>query len=493
MTALPETEAEIRRLYFAEHWRVGTVARQLHVHEDVVRRVVGLLSPRRTIPDRPRLVAPFEDFIDETLAAYPTLRATRLYDMLRERGYPGSVRTLRAHVAEVRPVPKREAFLRLSPLIGEQAQVDWAYVGEVCVPGGVRSLWLFVIVLSWSRALWGEFVFDLSVYSLLRSLSRAAAFFAGTARQWLFDNPKIVVLERHGDAARFHPLLLDLAGHYRVSPRLCAVRKANQKGRVERAIRYLRDRFLAGRRIHSIEQGNRELLAFIRDIANARPHPTLPERTVGDCFVEERSRLLSLPERPAPIDLVVPAVIDKTAFLRFDRNDYSVPSTYAERTLTLSADDREVRVLDGAEEVARHPRCWGRRQRVEAKEHRTELLRQKRGAQPGKGQERLRAAAPPIDQLFERWVEAGRNVGSLTAQALKLLDLYGADLFAPAVDELLARGTHDPGALAVLCEQRRRATLRPVPIDVQLGAHVPDKEVIPHSLENYDAKPRRRD
>ena len=93
----------------------------------------------------------------------------------------------------------------------------------------------------------------------------------------------------------------------------------------------------------------------------------------------------------------------------------------------------------------------------------------------------------------ERWVEAGRNVGSLTAQALKLLDLYGEGLFAPAVDELLARGTHDPGALAVLCEQRRRSMLRPVPIDVQLGAHVPDKEVIPHSLENYDAKPRRRD
>ena len=493
LTAPLETEAEIRRLYFAEHWPVGTIAAQLHVHEDVVRRVTGLSSAERFVAGRPRLVAPFEDFIDETLTAYPTLRATRLYDMLRARGFPGSVRTLREHVALVRPVPKREAFLRLAPLIGEQGQIDWAHVGEVKVPGGTRPLWLFVMVLSWSRALWGEFIFDLSAHSLLRSLSRAAAFFGGSPRQWLFDNPKIVVLERHGGAARFHPLLLDLAGHYRVSPRLCGVRKANEKGRVERSIRYLRDRFLAGRTVDAIDKGNRDLALFLSEIAHPRPHPTLPGRTVADCFAEERTRLLPLPERPAPIDLVQPAVVDKTAFLRFDRNAYSVPSTYAEKTVTLCADDRTLRVLDGAKEIARHARCWGRRQTVEAAEHRAELWQRKHAAHEGQGQGRLRSAAPSIDRLFERWVAAGRNVGSLTAQALKLLELYGPEIFAAATDELLTRGTHDPGALAVLCDQRRRALLRPVPIDVELGAHVPDKEVIPHPLENYDAKRRRRD
>ena len=492
MTALPETEVEIRRLFFAEHWPVGTIATQLQVHEDVVRRVTGLLSPKRHVAGPPRLVEPFEDFIDETLRRYPTLRATRLYDMARERGYPGSVRTLREHVAKVRPAPQREAFLRLHPLIGEQGQADWMRVGEVAVPGGLRVLWLFVMVLSWSRAMWAEFVFDITVHSLLRSLTRAVSFFGGTPRQWLFDNPKIVVLQRFGEAARFHPLLLDLAGHYRVSPRLCRPRRGNEKGRVERTNRYLRDRFLGGRELHAIDPGNREVLDFIRDIAHPRPHPTLPGRTVADCFAEERSRLLAPPERPAPIDLVAPAVIDKTAFLRFDRNDYSVPPGYAQQTLTLNADDREVRVLDGEDVVARHPRSWGRRQEIEAPEHRDELLRQKRGARDGHGQKRLLAAAPPIAKLFERWVEAGRNVGNLTAQTLKLLELYGDELFAAAVDELLTRGTHDPGALAVLCDQRRRALSRPVPIDVELGAHVPDKEVIPHPLENYDAKPRRR-
>jgi transposase len=348
------------------------------------------------------------------------------------------------------------------------------------------------MVLSWSRAMWAELVFDTSVHSLLRSLVRAAAFFQGVTRQWLFDNPKIIVLERHGDAVRFHPLLLDLAGHFHVQLRLCTVRKANQKGRVERIIRFLRDRFLAGRSITRIEQGNRELATFLAEIGNARPHPVFRERSIADCLAEERGRLLALPDPLPTTDLVAPAGIDKTAFARLDTNLYSVPPSYAERTLTLVADDAWVRFLDGASEVALHPRSWGRRQVIELREHREELLRQRAGAAEQTGQGRLRAALPGIDALFARWVDAGRNVGSLTARTLALLDLYKADLLAEAVAEVLARGMHDPGALAQVCEQRRRAKSLPVPVAVDLGAHVPDREVIPHDLESYDAQ-RRRD
>jgi transposase len=99
----PELEAEIVRLHFAEHWRVGTIAAQLGVHPDVVRRVLGIGEVAGDALPRPRLVGPYRDFIAETLAQYPRLRATRLYDMLRERGYKGAVRTLREYVAEVRP------------------------------------------------------------------------------------------------------------------------------------------------------------------------------------------------------------------------------------------------------------------------------------------------------------------------------------------------------------------------------------------------------
>lgn len=489
MSVPPEVETEVRRLHYAEHWPVGTIAMQMGVHEDVVRRVLGVDERRLPAAPRKKLVNPYVAFIAQTLERYPTLRATRLHDMLRPRGYTGSVRTLREYVATVRPHRASEAFLRVDPLIGEQAQVDWAHVGRLPVPGGERALWLFVIVLAWSRAMWAEFVFDLSVHSLRRSLSRAAAFFGGCTRQWLFDNPKTVVLERHGEAIRFHPLLLELSGHYCVSLRVCAVRKANQKGRVERVIRYLRERFLAGRAIRGIEPGNRELLAFIDEVAHPRPHPTIPGRTVGDCLAEEKARLLPLPE-PAITDLVEPICLDRTAFARFDTNLYSAPHHYHDQTLTLVADDSTVRLLEGEQEVARHVRCWGRRQRIEEPAHREALLEYKRGAREAKGQDRLRAVVPGVDQLFSRWVDTGRNVGSLTLQMIRLLDRYGDATVAGAVTEVLARGTHDPGAVAVLCEQVRQRNQQPVPLDVVLGSHVPDRDVIPHPLERYDAKPK---
>ena len=489
MTVSREVETEIRALHFGEHLPVGTIASQLEVHPDVVKRVLGLNEPRPPAPPRAKLIDPYRDFIEQTLKRFPRLRATRIYDMVRPRGYSGSVRTLREHVHEVRPAPSKEAFLRLSHLPGEQAQVDWAHVGEIAVPGGRRALWLFVMVLAWSRAIWAEFVLDLSVWSLLRSLSRACAWFGGTPREWLFDNPKIVVLERHGDAARFHPLLLDLAGQHAVRLRLCGVRKPQEKGGVERSIRYLRERFLAARAIRSVEQGNREMLAFLDEIALPRPHPTLPGRSVRDCFEEERARLLPPPQGPVCTDQIVSVRVDKTAFCRFDTNFYSVPPSHVGRILTVAADDREVRLLDGASPVARHPRCWGRSQPVEAYEHRLAVLETKRAAQEPKGRDRLRAAVVGIDALYERWVDAGRNLGSMTARTLKLLDLYGPDLLATAVRQVLERGLHDPGAVASLCEQGRRAQNAPIPLDLTLASHVNDRDVIPHALEIYDEKP----
>lgn len=482
-----EREAEMVRLYFAEHWKVGTIAAQLGVHPDHVRRVVGLEPERGSLlASRPKVLDPYGPFITEVLERYPTLRSTRLYDMLVERGYRGSARTVRRHVAEVRPRRRREVFLHTEPMMGEQSQVDWAYVTKLPVPGGWRAVWLFVLVLSYSRALWAEFVFDLSVHSLCRSLVRAARAFGGVSRQWLFDNPKTVVLERVGAAVRFHPVLLELCSALRVQPRLCAVARPQHKGRVERAIRYLRDRFLAGRSIASIADGNRQLERFIAEIAQPRPHPVLSGRTVGEVLMEEQARLLCLPDPLPTTDQVLGVHADTQAFVRFDTNRYSVDTDYAERALTLVADDQTIRLLDGPNEVARHVRCFGRRQVLEQPAHRAELVRQRRTAADLKGRDRLRSVVPDFDALLERWAAQGRSLAIQVSGAIRLLDLYGNEILAAAVAELATHGLSDLGALGVACDRLRRSRQRPVPIEVHLPAHVVDRDVVPHDLEAYD-------
>lgn len=484
MTVDRATEVEIRRLYFAEHWKKGTIAAQIDVHRDVVERVIGPIGPEPKGGARARVLDGYDGVIDETLTRYPTVVATRIYDMLCQRGYCGSLESVRRVVRKRRPAKPREVFTRAETLPGEQSQIDWAHVGRLRVPGGTRPLYCFVLLLRHSRAIWAELVFEQTTASLVRSLVRAAEHFGGVTREWLFDNPRSIVAAREGRAIRFQDDLIELAATLHVALRACRVRRPTDKGGVERAIRYLKTRFFPARSISSIESGNAELRDFLDTIALRRRHPTNRERRVSEVLADEKLRLLPLPEAGLPTELITSVDSDKTAFINFDANRYSVPFRCAEKTLRLVASDTEVRLCDNDGEVAAHSRCWGKGQRIEAPAHRRDVLKNKPVARDGTGRERLRAEVPRTLELMQRWLESGQTVGPLVRRTVKLLDLYGRSVLADAVDELMSRDSHDYGALSMLCEKRRKRPRTALPIE--FGAHVVERDVIPHDLGGYD-------
>jgi len=197
---------------------------------------------------------------------------------------------------------------------------------------------------------------------------------------------------------------------------------------------------------------------------------------------------LPLPN-PMPVaDLVLPVAVDKTASVRLGTNRYSVPPEYASRTLTLVANDEHVRLLDGDKQVAHHARSWGRQQRIDDAEHRRALVAHRPRAEAITVRDRLLTAVPELSVLYERWVHEGRNVNFMTGHVRKLFALYGQDVFGNAVRMMRERGTHDLGALALLCEQQRQRANRPMPVDIVLGEHVVDTVVVPHDLATYDRK-----
>jgi len=212
----------------------------------------------------------------------------------------------------------------------------------------------------------------------------------------------------------------------------------------------------------------------------------LAPRTVADVLADERHRLLALPEPLPDTDRVEPVTADSQAFVRFDTNRYSVPTDHAERSLTLVADDVTVRVLDGATCIALHQRAYGKRLVLELPEHRAALVAERRAARDLKGRDRLRAVAPDFGALLESWALSGPSLAILVTRAIKLLDLYGDEVFAAAVAEIVARGLRDTGALAVACDRLRVERRRPVPLDIRLPAHADDRDVVPHALETYD-------
>jgi transposase len=484
-----QVEAEILRLRRVEKWPVGTIATQLGIHHDTVKRVLANegLSPER-VNSRPTMVDPFVGFITETLTKYPKLRASRLYQMVRERGYPGKPDHFRHLVARHRPRPPAEAFLRLRTLIGEQAQADWGAFGKLRIGKAFRRLWAFVMVLSWSRQIFLRFYLSATMPSFVRGHVDAFAFFRGVPRIILYDNLKSAVLERIAYAIHFNPRILELSAHYQFEPRPVNKARGNEKGRVERAIRYTRDNFFAARSFQDIADLNQQALAWMTGISADRPSREDRTKTVRQAFAEEQSRLLPLPAEPFPTDEVTEVEIGKTPYARFDLNDYSIPHTLVCRTLTAAASLETVRILDGTTTVATHPRSWDQGQQIEDPAHIDTLVEQKARARRHRGLDRLSTAAPSAQKLLVLAAERGGNLGNMTARLLVLLDQVGPAELEVAVAEAVELTLPTVGVVRQILDRRLSERGLPPPITARFSTNDRASRVIVknHDLSTYD-------
>ena len=450
----PAQRAEIRRLYYSEHWKLGTIAAELGLHRETVRAAVER-EPGAGRPGlyRPSALDPYLPFIRDTLAQYPRLRATRIHEMVRLRGYPGSVNQLRRIVKRLRPETGRTVYRRVVTLAGESAQVDWGSFGKVRIGHGTRAVSGFVMVLGYSRAIAALFTLDQTLESFLRGHVEAFDALGGIARTLVYDNLRSAVLDRRGAAVQFHPRLLELAGHYR-----------------------------------DLDDLNAQFRRWRDDVAHQRRHPEQPDRTVAEVWADEKPRLLPLPAHPFETELVRVVRSGKTPYVRFDRNLYSIPHTHVRKPLTLLASDTRVRILDQQTELARHRRSYDTGQTVEDPEHLEGLLAATRQANVHTTRDRLRAAVPATAALFERLAERGEALRPHATRLLALLDDYGPEELAAAVDDALQRDALGAGSITHILETRRRRRGLKPPLRLTLPDRpgLRDLDVRPHDLETYD-------
>ncbi|MFP3245109.1 MAG: IS21 family transposase [Paraburkholderia sp.] len=490
MTIGAELEAQILRYYHVEKWRCGTIARQLRVHRGTVQRVLAQAGlPRIGAVQRASQIDAYLPFIHETLKKFPSLTASRLYAMVYERGYRGSHHHFRHLISLHRPRPVPEAYLRLRTLPGEQAQVDWASFGHLQIGRARRPLMAFVMVLSWSRQIYLRFFLDARMDSFLAGHAGAFEAWSGVPRVLLYDNLRSAVLERQGDAIRFHPTLLAFAAHHRYEPRPVAVARGNEKGRVERAIRFVRESFFAARRFTDLDDLNAQAAIWCAGPAAERPCREEPTITVREAFGREQPSLLALPENPYPCELLLAVKVGKTPYVRFDLNDYTIPYTHVRRTLTVRADPRRVRILDGADLLATHERSYDRGAQIEIAAHIDALVARKREARHHRGLDHLARAAPASRTLMLHAAERGGNLGNITTHLLRLLDRYGPAELQAAIEETLASdAAPHPNPVRLALERRREARQAPPPVTLILPEHVRNKDtlVTPHRLDIYD-------
>ena len=261
---------------------------------------------------------------------------------------------------------------------------------------------------------------------------------------------------------------------------------ALDKGRVERAIRYIRDNFFAGRQWQTLEELNAQADAWCQGVSADRRCPENTELLVREAFLEEQPLLLPLPDNPFDTRERVEVRARKTPYIRFDLNDYSIPHPQVQKALSVQADLSTVRILDGDALIAEHARCFGKGEQIEQEAHINALWLEKTQAKLHRGQDRLSQASALIPTLLQQSIERGHVLKTTVRLLNEYLDQYGRDELHAAVSEALQQQSPYPQAVQQILERRREQKHQPPPLAVAVPDKVKHLSVKPASVADYD-------
>ncbi|MGZ5099092.1 MAG: IS21 family transposase [Usitatibacter sp.] len=397
---------------------VSAIARQLGIDRKTVRTHIakGLEPPtyKKRAPRR-GIVDPFVPYLRERLAAYPGLTGVRLWRELKERGFVGGYSVVRNEVRNLRP-PRSAGFeVRFETPPGEQAQVDFAQfnVEFTDEPGVKRIVWLFSMVLGYSRLIWARFVVHQDLQSVLRCHIAALEVIGGVPREILYDRMKTAVIgEDAAGLVIYNRALIDLARHYGFQPRACRPYRPKTKGKVERPFRYIREDFFLGGSFCNLEDMNGQLRQWLDAVANPRVHATT-HRVVNEAFTEEKSALKPLPLAPYRAVLRLERRASHEGMISVGGNLYSVPDTTRRRVLDVHVLADAIRIFEDGALVASHAPLEGRGERRLDPAHRKMPCLQRR--RPGD-------AHPPVvvaragDRVARRSLDFYEAIGRRLAQ-----------------------------------------------------------------------------
>jgi transposase len=459
-----ENWAEIRRRVLVDGQSKRSVCREFDVHWDTLQKILDHPEPlgyHRTAPrPRPKL-DPFRPVIHQILAddkkAPKKQRHTaqRVFERLRdEYGYRGGLTVVKDAVRAWRR-GRAEVFVPLAHRPGE-AQVDFGQA-EVTLDGRTATVALFVMTLPYSDATFVCAFPRECTEAFLEGHVRAFAFFGGVPRRVSYDNSKIAVARITGGREReVTGEFLRVKSHHLFDSHFCLVRRPNEKGHVETLVCYARRRFLV-----LVPTASGDLEPLNADL-ESRCRADLGRRlrgkpaTKADLLEEERPALLGLPGEAFVAARVEQRSVDSLSLVRFDANDYSVPTAYAHHRVTVVGTVDAVRVVFGDRVVASHRRRWDREQVTYDPVHYLALLERKPGA--------LDFAAPlegwelPVGfGILRRRLEAEFG-GPGTRQFIKVLRLLeGAtpNELTRAVERARELGVADADAVRLILEHWR--------------------------------------
>jgi transposase len=294
-----------------------------------------------------------------------------IWARLQEQGYTGGYHPVYRLVRKLAP-KQPEVFVRVERKPGEEAQVDFGYVGYLLDPtsGRRRKAWAFVMTLSWSRHMYVEFVFDQTVATWLRLHRNALAFFNGVPQRIVIDNLKAGIVEACFDDPQVQHAYGECAEHYgfRVAP--CRPATPEHKGKVESGVHYVQRNFMAGRQLSDLAQANRDVRHWCLTTAGQRLHGTTKERPLDRYQETEAVALRPLPATPYDLVIWKEVKLHRDCHINFDNAYYSAPFRLVGQRLRVQGGSQVVRIYtQDYELVATHDRAGQAGERITHPDH----------------------------------------------------------------------------------------------------------------------------
>ncbi|NGZ27980.1 MAG: IS21 family transposase [Magnetococcales bacterium] len=439
--------------------------------------------PRQDTP-RPGKLDPFKPVILRLLEHHP-YTAAQLFHRLREDGFDGGYTILKEYVRTVRP-KRAPAFLTLAFAPGECAQVDWGEYGVVTIGSTRRRLSFFLMVLCHSRMMYLEFTPSQTMEHFLSCHRNAFDFFGGIPARMIVDNLKSAVLHHDkGQEPVFNSRYLDFAQYHGFTISPCNVRKANEKGRVENGVGYVKKNFLNGMEIDTFAPINPAARIWMETIANVRIHGETRKRPV-DMLQEERPLLKPVPAMPYDVATVLPVVASSRFRVSFETNRYSVPAEFASARLVLKAYPERVCIVHQDRLIARHPRSFDRHQDFEDPDHPKELLDQRRNARQQRLFLRFLTLSPRAQEYHQELERRRLNPHQHMVRIVALAESHGVEAVAQAMADAFQFQAFSSEYIANILEQRARPLPQVGALHLTRRQDLLELEVPPPNLSLYD-------
>jgi len=487
-----ETYCRIRLYRHERGLGFGQIGRELGIDPETAAKYAALAAyPRRRAVKRASKLESFKPVILRWLEHHP-YSATQIFQRLRdEHGYTGGMSILKAYVRAVRPA-RRPAYLSLAFGPGEAAQVDWGCAGTIQIGNTRRRLSFFCMVLCHSRMAYLEFTCGESTEHFLACHQNAFEFFGGVPAAILIDNLKTGVLQhRFGHPAVFNPRYLDFAAHHGFEPRACAVRKANEKGRVENFVGYVKKNLLAGLQLpDSLSAMNTAARHWLDSIANLRLHKETRQPPARLFATVEKPALRPLPAMPADISVARTVRVTNRCRVVLDTNRYSVPHLYASQQLTLHALPDRLCLYHAHNLVARHPRSYERHRDFENPDHVKELLDQRRRARDAQWLLRFYALGPHAETYHRQLKARHLNERLHIRKIVALMEIHGSEQVSRAIEDAIQSQAYMSQYIENILQQRARPIAEPGPLHLTRRADLLELELPAADLSAYDTGPQ---